>query len=132
MSSIPVSARKMTCSGMSTGGGFSRPYCTAVYTFTVTGAGQIAGYALARHGVLPGLARISVAVSPDGSEVATTGSGPEAAGLSAASRLRDARIVVLDLRTGSRAVFDGGLSWPGRGSASTASRGSAAAGHCST
>jgi len=95
---------------------FSRPYRTAVYTFTLTRAGKVADYGLVRNGVLPGMARISVAVSPDGAKVAIAGNMPEAlaAGLVAASGLRDARIVVIDLRTGSRAVFAGGLSRRGR------------------
>jgi hypothetical protein len=69
---------------------------------------------------------VAVAVSPDGSKVAIAGNGPETAagGDIPACRLRDARIVVIDLRTGWRAVF------AGRGS--TASPGPAAAGRWST
>ena len=95
---------------------FSQPYRAAVYTFTLTSTGQIADYELIRNGVLPGIARIAVAVSPDGSKVAIAGNGPETApaGDIPASRLRDARIVVIDLRTGSRAVFAGGLANRGR------------------
>jgi hypothetical protein len=96
--------------------GFSQPYRTAVYTFTLTGTGHIADYELIRNGVLPGMARVAVAVSPDGSKVAIAGNGPEtaAAGRIPASRLRDARIVVIDLRTGGRATFAGGLGRRGR------------------
>lgn len=95
---------------------FSQPYRTAVYTFTLTSAGHIADYELIRNGVLPGMARIAVAVSPDGSKLAIAGNGPEtaAAGDIPASRLRDARIVVINLRTGRRAVFAGGLGKHGR------------------
>lgn len=95
---------------------FSQPYRTAVYTFTLTSTGQITDYALIRNGVLAGMARVAVAVSPDGSKVAIAGNGPEtaAAGDIPASRLRDAQIVVIDLRTGKRAVFAGGLGKRGR------------------
>src|SRR5262249_43478317 len=57
---------------------FSRPYRTAVYTFTLTRAGKVTDYGLVRNGVLPGMARISVAVSPDGAKVAIAGNMPEA------------------------------------------------------
>lgn len=91
---------------------FSQPYRTAVYTFTLTSTGHIADYELIRNGVLPGMARVAVAVSPDGSKVAIAGNGPEAAaaGDIPAARLRDARIIVIDVRTGRRAVFAGGLA----------------------
>jgi hypothetical protein len=66
--------------------------------------------------VLPGMVSVAVAVSPDGSKVAIAGNGPETAagGDIPACRLRDARIVVIDLRTGWRAVFAGGLAKRGR------------------
>ncbi len=95
---------------------FRAPYRTGVYTFSLRADGSIADFALVKHGVLPGLADISVALSPDGSKVAIAGVSPEAAaaGAQPLSDLKPARIVVLNLRTGRREIWQGGMRRPGR------------------
>jgi hypothetical protein len=95
---------------------FNAPYRTGIYRFTLTSTGQIADYRLVRNGVLAGIARITLAVSPDGSKVAIAGNRPEtaAAGDIPATRLHDAQILIVNLRTGRRTVFAGGMSRRGR------------------
>lgn len=88
------------------------PYRTGIYTFTLTSTGDIVGFRQVKA-VLPGLARISAAVSPDGSKVAIAGV-PEAAAEGNNGLLQPARIVVVNLRTGRRVVFQGGMSRRGQ------------------
>jgi hypothetical protein len=89
------------------------PYRTAIYTFTLTSAGHIADFNPVKDGVLSGLARISAAVSPDGSKVAIAGV-PEAAAEGNGQPLQPARIVVVNLRTGRRGIFQGGMGRRGQ------------------
>lgn len=89
------------------------PYHTGIYAFSLTGSGHIANFRRVKGGVIPGLARIFAAVSPDGSKVAIAGV-PEAAAEGNTSALQPARIVVVNLRTGRRVVFQGGMDRRGQ------------------
>jgi len=82
---------------------------TWLYSFHLTGAGRVGGLALVKGGLLPGLQGGSaVAVSPDGSKVALTVYRPV--------RFRQPdllQIAVINLRTGARSYWAGGLDRPG-------------------
>ena len=90
-----------------------KPHVTAVqtrlYSFHLTSTGRVAGLSLVKGAPLRGVeAGTALAVSPDGSKVALAGyrlvhiGGHSAAG-----------IVVINLRTGARAVWVSGLNRPG-------------------
>jgi hypothetical protein len=71
-----------------------------IYRFRLTSAGRVARYSLVPGGVLTGIAIAALAAAPDGSEVALTlARGSAAPGA--------AKIVVIDTRTGARAVWRG-------------------------
>lgn len=88
------------------------PFRTGIYTFTLTSDGRIADFRRVRDGVLPGLARMSAAVSPDGSEVAIAGASMAAA--ENAERVQSTKIVVVNLRTGRQVIFEGGMDRRGQ------------------
>jgi hypothetical protein len=82
---------------------------TRLYSFHLTSTGRVAGLSLVKggllHGAEVGLGAGALAVSPDGSKVAL-----------AVYRLAShsgAEIVVINLRTGARAYWAGGLHRPG-------------------
>jgi hypothetical protein len=79
---------------------------TWVYSFRLTSAGRVTGLAVVRGGVFSGLlAGNSMAVSPDGSKVAVALHPP----LIPSQGAKPAEIGVLDLATGTRTVWAGGL-----------------------
>jgi len=83
---------------------------TWLYSFHLTSAGRVTGLAVVRGGVFRGLlAGNAMAVSPDGSKVALTlfrQPNPKSVG-------NPAEIGVLDLATGTRALWLGGLRHSG-------------------
>ena len=90
----------------------SRTDQTRLYTFRLTTAGQVTGLSLAKGGVLNGLAAgIAMAASPDGSKVALAVHRP----YGFAGPPAPAEIAVIDLRTGARDLWKGGLQRPGYG-----------------
>ena len=83
---------------------------TRLYAFHLTRAGHVTGLSLVKGGVISGLGAGTVmAVSPDGSQVALTAYPPSGIG----TALSPAEIVVINLRTGVRGVWEGGLQRPG-------------------
>jgi hypothetical protein len=89
---------------------------TALFRFGLTGSGQAIGLRLIPHSVIPGLDQVSLAVSPDGTWAAVSGTPlyrAEAAGSQIGPR-GQAAIMVINLRTGRRAFWRGGLTVPGR------------------
>lgn len=79
---------------------------TWVYSFHVTSAGRVTGLAVARGGVFSGLlAGNSMAISPDGSKLALIVYPP----LNPSQGAKPAEIGVLDLATGTRTLWAGGL-----------------------
>jgi hypothetical protein len=77
-----------------------------VYSFHLTSAGRVTGLAVVRGGVFSGLlAGNSMAVSPDGSKVALVVFPP----LNPSQGAKPAEIGVLDLATGTRTLWAGGL-----------------------
>jgi hypothetical protein len=84
---------------------------TALYSFGLTRTGKVTGFAPVPGGALAGLVEVALAVSPDGSRVAVAGL-PAPRG--DASPLQPARIVVVELRTGARSVWQGGMDRPGQ------------------
>jgi hypothetical protein len=79
---------------------------TRIYQFRVAVSGRIIGYTLVPGGILNGLRVDGIAASADGSEIAiTTASG--------ASRSPLANIMVINTRTGARAVWRNGGNAPG-------------------
>ena len=79
---------------------------TWVYSFRLTSAGRVTGLAPVRGGAFTGLlASNAMAVSPDGSKVALTLFPP----LIPSQGTKPAEIAVLDLATGTRARWSGGL-----------------------
>ncbi len=75
-----------------------------IYRFQLTSAGQVDGYSLVRGGVLNGLQVDSIAVTPDGSEVAVSLD-------STGHFVLD--VIVIDTRTGAHAVWHGASRVPG-------------------
>jgi hypothetical protein len=82
---------------------------TRLYSFRLTSAGRVAGLSLAKGGLLRGLQGGSaLAVSPDGARVALTVYRPVAFG-----RPDTLEIAVINLRTGARSYWAGGLDHAG-------------------
>jgi hypothetical protein len=77
---------------------------TSLFRFTLTGSGEVAGFSRIRTGRLPGLTEPSLAISPDGTQIALAGI-PDKSPLQASSG--PPRLVVADLRTGRV------RAWPG-------------------
>jgi len=85
---------------------------TGLYRFGLTRAGKVTGFGPVPGGALPGLVNVTLAVSPDGSQVAI-------AGTPAPRRLGDnpvqpGKIVIVDLATGASRVWQGGMDRPGQ------------------
>jgi hypothetical protein len=82
---------------------------TRLYSFHLTSTGRVAGLSLVKggplHGVEAGSGPSALAVSPDGSKVALAAYRP--------ARHSGAEIVVINLKTGARAYWAGGLRRPG-------------------
>lgn len=85
-----------------------RRAATRLYRFSLTQSGEVAGFTPARGGVLPSLTDVTLAVSPDGSRVAVGGSRARRWGARP-----PAQIAVINLRTGARTIWQGGMSRPG-------------------
>lgn len=91
---------------------------TWIYSFTIPAHGTIAPMTRIKGGVIAGLAGnyypgvaggYQLAVSPDGTELALTVNSPEP-GIAGIPN----KIVVIDLKTGSHRVWQGGLDRPGK------------------
>jgi hypothetical protein len=80
-----------------------------VYRFRVTNAGHIRGYAVVRGGALTGLAALSVAVTPDGSELAVS----VAPGAAPRGRISPPEVIMINTVTGSHATWHGAPDTPG-------------------
>ena len=85
---------------------------TRLFEFGLTMHGKVTGFVPVPGGALPGLIHIAMAVSPDGSEVAVAGTPvpPRLADVP----VQSAKITIVDLRTGTRRVWQGGLTRPGQ------------------
>lgn len=85
---------------------------TRLFEFGLTTHGKVTGFVPVPGGALPGLVHIAMAVSPDGSQVAVAGTPvpPRLADVP----VQSAKIVVVDLRTGARRVWQGGMTRPGQ------------------
>ena len=80
-----------------------------LYSFHLTSAGHIAGLSRVRGGTITGLAGRDIAVSPDGSKVALVlYHQPDPT-----KPPSSAEIMVVDLRTGARGLWQGGLERSG-------------------
>jgi hypothetical protein len=94
---------------------------TKLYSFRLTGAGAVAGLSPVRGGVLTGLTvggftpAGAIAISPDGAEVALAAYSTFGRSTGKASTPEVARIVVINLRTGARESWQGGLRRAGYG-----------------
>jgi type IV secretory pathway VirB2 component (pilin) len=89
-----------------TGPGASVVTGSRIYQFRVSESGRISGYTVVPGGILNGLRVGGIAASSDGSEIAvTTAPG--------ASRSPLASIMVINARTGARAVWRNGGNAPG-------------------
>jgi hypothetical protein len=99
----------MVCQGIA-GKGVS-PVVTGsrIYRFRVTSSGRIGGYAMVRGGMLAGRQADELAVAADGSEVAVS-TGPAAATGAPGS----AEVMVINTRTGARAVWHNAPAVPGQ------------------
>jgi len=89
---------------------------TALFRFSLTSSGRVTGLHLIPHSVIPGLDQVSLAVSPDGTWAAVSGTPlyrAEAAGSQIGPR-GQASIMVINIRTGRRVFWRGGLRVPGR------------------
>lgn len=75
---------------------------TNLFRFTLTGSGQVAGFSRMRTGRLPGLTETSLAISPDGTQIAL-------AGIPDRSRLSygPPRLAVVNLTTGRVRTWHG-------------------------
>ncbi len=79
-----------------------------LYAFRLTGAGKAYGLAPVPGGRALGIAAQVMAVSPDGSQIALAGVAPHPQG-----EILAPVILVINLRTGTRTVWRGGLARPG-------------------
>jgi hypothetical protein len=82
-----------------------------IYQFRVTSSGKVRSYAPVRGGDLGVLQPVHLAVSPDGSQIAVAASPP--AGNAPADNTAQARIVVINTRTGARAIWRNPPAAPG-------------------
>lgn len=90
---------------------------TRVFTFSITGSGSVTPLTLIKGGLLthqpPGLQTWgNLAVSPDGTRLALTVDSSD--DITNTSPAYSDKIIVIDLRTGQRTVWQGGLDRPGR------------------
>lgn len=92
---------------------------TRLYSFRLTSAGQVTGLSPVKGGVLDGVtasgftSTTAIAISPDGSKVALAVYSTAGQSYGKGSTPEVARIVVVDLRTGTRESWQGGLQRPG-------------------
>lgn len=99
----------MVCRGMAGKGAHAVVTGSRIYRFRVTGSGRIGGYSLVPGGMLAGIQADGLAAAADGSDVAVT-TGPAAAAGAAGS----AEIMVINTRTGARAVWHNAPAVPGQ------------------
>lgn len=78
---------------------------TSLFRFTLTSSGEVAGFARIPIGRLPGLTEPSLAISPDGTQIALAGIPDQSRSIQASSG--PPRLVVANLRTGRV------RTWPG-------------------
>lgn len=78
---------------------------TFLFRFTLTSSGHIAGFTRIRTGRLPGLTEPSVAISPDGTQIALAGVPDRDRSIVPSSG--PPRLLVLDLRTGQVRIWAG-------------------------
>jgi hypothetical protein len=103
----------MTCVKAQGGGGTGPGRIdTLIYRFRVTGSGRATGYALVRGGALRGLWASTIAAAPDGSAVAAEVLRPQPSGQLVTNTV-PAGIVVINTRTGARAMWHTGPAVPG-------------------
>ena len=80
-----------------------------IYRFQITSAGRISGYTPVRGGTMTGLSDGSVAVTPDGSEIAVAvspGGVPQGG-------IAPPEVIVINTGTGSHAIWHGAPDTPG-------------------
>ena len=83
---------------------------TALFSFSLTSEGRVTGFRQIPHGVIPGLGQVSIAVSRDGTWAAVSGTPQtRAAGVPRGQ----ARIFLINTRTGQLKLWQGGLTRPG-------------------
>ena len=99
----------MVCQGIAAKGVHPVVTGSRIYRFHVTSSGRIGGYSLVRGGMLAGRQADGLAAAADGSEVAVT-TGPAAAAGAAGS----AEVMVINTRTGARAVWHNAPAVPGQ------------------
>jgi hypothetical protein len=80
-----------------------------VYRFRLTNAGHIRGYAVVKGGALTGLSAQSVAVTPDGSELAIS----VAPGATPRGGISRPEVIMINTATGSHATWQGAPDTPG-------------------
>jgi hypothetical protein len=78
---------------------------TSLFRFTVSSAGQVAGFSLIRTRRLPGLTELSVAISPDGTQLALAGIPDKSRSVEASSG--PPHLLVVNLRTGEIRTWHG-------------------------
>jgi hypothetical protein len=84
--------------------GFLTHHKEIIYRFRLTGSGKVSGFSPVKGGILANVLSDAMAASPDGSRLAVAvTSGPG----------RPDKVIVIDLRTGVRTVWQGGMSRPG-------------------
>jgi hypothetical protein len=88
---------------------------TLIYRFRLTGAGHVTGYSLVSGGVLKGVWTFDIAASPDGSLIAAEVAQPVPPGRLYTNTIPEG-IVVIDTRTGHRALWRTGPGTPGAAS----------------
>lgn len=81
-----------------------------IYRFRLTSSGRVDGYSLVRGGLLHGLSADSLAVTPDGSEIAVA----VAPGATSPGATPAPEVIVIDTRTGARAEWHGAAPVPGK------------------
>jgi hypothetical protein len=83
---------------------------TSLFRFSITSGGTVAGFSMIRTGHLPGLTGLSLAVSPDGSQVAVAGVADQSRSVQPSSG--PPRLLVVNLTTGRFRSW-GGLAGTG-------------------
>jgi len=78
---------------------------TALFRFTVTSDGRVAGFSLVRTGHLPGLTELSVAISPNAGQLALAGIPDRSPALATSSG--PPRLLVVNLKTGQIRTWHG-------------------------
>jgi hypothetical protein len=88
---------------------------TALFRFSLTSTGLVAGFRQIPHAVISGLDQVSLAVSPDGAWAAISGTAQTRAETTSGEGYPrgQARIFVINTRTGRLRMWRGGLTRPG-------------------